>query len=112
MHVWYTAIKCCQEYDLTPKNVQSIVINSLLLAKSIKIQSNGQDYTFYYLTARLPWNKFRGKNHLLTSTVNNFDDRFAFQNAIWYTSNPQSLDNDMQRLFYSTWPPSFSSHTF
>ena len=22
----------------------------------------------------------------------------------------QSLDTDMQRLFYSTWPPSFSSH--
>ena len=24
--------------------------------------------------------------------------------------HPQSFDTDMQRLFYSTWPPSFSSH--
>ena len=27
-----------------------------------------------------------------------------------HTYNTQSLDTDMQRLFYSTWPPSFSSH--
>ena len=52
----------------------------------------------------------------LNRNLHIFIQENAFENVVWkmaaILSRPQSqsLATDMRRLFYSTWPPSFSSH--
>ena len=59
--------------------------------------------------------RFEKRIALVTQSLDTDMQRLFLFNAFFYSTWPPSFSShikntDMQRLFYSTWPPSFSSH--